>query len=160
MVCVSQVSRWYGYEVKHVWDGDTSVRITADAGEALTPEGILEQAKQAAHELRELRARWTEMAFREARGKELASQLFDAWGDGKVSDLYLATLASAYVEISGVPELKVMPTLGRLLDRSPNTIKMHLVRARDRGLLTGEPGKTGGKLTAQARKILKSNRPA
>lgn len=130
-----------------------AVLITPEGDEVLTPESLLDQAKLAASELRELRERVFELDWRKRRGRELGYRIEQASTDGKVTDVYLATLAMAYVELSQLP-VKVMPTLGRLLDRSPNTIKMHLVRARDRELLTGEPGKTGGQLTDKARNIL------
>jgi hypothetical protein len=142
-----------------VYEGDpvegppTSVTITVSPGEELTPDRLTFAARQAVAWLRMERAEHDEESWRETTGRDVAAGLRSVW-DGKVTDLYLATLAEAYTEVVRRPFLKVIPTLAEMLGRSPNTIKMHVVRARDRGFLTGETGKAGGDLTSKARQLL------
>jgi hypothetical protein len=138
---------------------DGGVLITPNEGQTeLDPDVLLANARTAAQWLRMERRDHDADAWHKTRGWELRTELKIAW-QGKVTDLYLATLAMAYVEVAEHPALKVMPTLGEITGKSPNTVKMHLVRARDRGLLTGEPGKTGGELTDLADRIILDNHP-
>jgi hypothetical protein len=143
----------YKIEFDHRDGMPVGVRITAHYGEDFTPDVLLAAARTAATWLRFERANHDEDAWHETTGRGIRAELRSVW-DGKVTDIYLATLAWAYAEVATRPFLKVIPTLAGMLDRSPNTIKMHVVRARDRGFLTGETGKAGGELTARGRAVL------
>lgn len=131
------------------------IAVTLSAREdAFSPELLLAAASAAASQLRVMYGISARAEWEEVTGRQLRTELRSAW-HGRVTDLYLATLAKAYVEIAQQPFLKLIPTLAGILDRPANTIKMHVVRARDRGFLSaGEAGKAVGHLTDAARQAL------
>lgn len=130
-----------------------AVTLRAHSGLHMTPELLAVATTRAAAQLRVLLSERESAAWHATTGQHVRAELRSVW-QGRVTDVYLATLAWAYVEVRKCDFVHIIPTLAGMLERSPNTIKMHVVRARDRGFLTGETGKTSGKLTARARRIL------
>ena len=137
------------FQLGNADEGEAVVIHTAP-GVELTPELLARAGKEAGRLLEWQRVG---VAWEAERRPQLEQELRDAW-HGSVTDVYLATLAKAYAEVSELPGLHVIQTLADMLGRSPNTIKMHMVRARDRGYLAGEARKAHGELTDRAREVL------
>ena len=57
------------------------------------------------------------------------------------------------------PNFGTEQDLAELVDKSPETIKIHLKEARKRELLTTVKGRAGGHLTSKARQILQIGKP-
>lgn len=106
--------------------------------------------------------------FRKAREGWLAARSFrrtgKPWGprdwraerlrrlldrDG-VSEGYLGHLAEAYTHLVRSGERSIAGKLAEMTGRSPDTMKQHLHRVRQAGMLTSIPGKAGGQLTEKA----------
>lgn len=74
---------------------------------------------------------------------------------GLVDDVYLATLAAAYVALVQLGSPSVIGALADMSGKAQETIRIHLKRARAAGLLTtGAAGRAGGQLTDKAKGIL------
>ncbi|NMN93556.1 hypothetical protein [Antrihabitans stalactiti] len=71
-----------------------------------------------------------------------------------ITDEYLAWLAKTYVALVSEGERSVTARLAELVDKKPETIKIHLKEARKRELLTMVKGRAGGHLTDKSREIL------
>lgn len=71
-----------------------------------------------------------------------------------VTDEYLAYLALAYVTMVKVGRTGVTAALANMSGKQPETIRQHLKRARQAGMLTTVRGKAGGQLTDKANAIL------
>jgi predicted component of type VI protein secretion system len=71
-----------------------------------------------------------------------------------VTDGYLALLSAAYVTLVQAGRPSVTVALADLVGRQPETIRQHLVRARNAGMLTSVRGAAGGQLTDKARSVL------
>jgi hypothetical protein len=135
-------------------DGE-AVTIRTAAGEQLTRDMLARAGRHAGTLLQQTRDQQARDTWDELIRPLLTEELRLAW-TGKVTDLYLATLAKAYWVVSTEPYLKIIPTLADMLDRSANTIKMHVVRARDREMLSlTEGGKGEGELTAKGERTLR-----
>ncbi|MGB3894414.1 MAG: hypothetical protein WA942_09195, partial [Mycolicibacter sinensis] len=71
-----------------------------------------------------------------------------------VSDDYLALLSWEYEQAVSRGQAKINEHLAAIAGRPVSTIRGHLWQARKRGLLTGSPGRKGGKLGPEAEKIM------
>lgn len=107
----------------------------------------------------EWRAKSEHVAERDERvGKRQSAELRSLVAVG-ITDEYLATLAQTYVRLVMTGEKSVIRRLAELVDKSPETIKIHLKEARKRELLTTVKGRAGGHLTSKARQILQIGKP-
>lgn len=130
-------------------DDGTAVTIRSTDGTPLTSKTITVAATEITRRLRD-----AEQQQWEAVEPQLQRELKAAEDDHKITSRYLATLAKAYEAVPSY--LRPVQTLATMLNRSPDTVKMHLVRARDRGLLSpGEPGKGQGTLTQKGETALR-----
>lgn len=77
---------------------------------------------------------------------------------GGITDEYLAWLGRTYVTLVSDGEESVTARLAELVDKKPETIKIHLKEARKRQLLTMVKGRAGGHLTDKARQLLADDR--
>lgn len=82
-------------------------------------------------------------------GRLLASEL-----EAGVTDHYLAVLSDLYVYLTAQGDRKPADKLSEAAGRSRAVIKNHLVQARKRGILTGNVGMVGGKLTEEGQRLL------
>lgn len=80
-------------------------------------------------------------------------QLRAALAEG-VTDYYLAFLAWQYVQAVGVGQANINEFMAELVGKPVGTVRGHLIRARQKGLLTGSHGRKGGELTEAAEEIL------
>lgn len=71
------------------------------------------------------------------------------------SPRYLAVLCAAYSATAAAGHSAPVSVLAAVVGRPVETIKSQLKKARRDGLLTSQPGKSGGELTAKAQQILK-----
>lgn len=102
----------------------------------------------------EWRAKSEHIAERDERiGKRQSAELRSLVANG-ITDEYLATLAQTYVRLVMTGEKSIVRRLAELVDKSPETIKIHLKEARKRDLLTTVKGRAGGHLTSKSRQIL------
>ncbi|VBA57600.1 hypothetical protein LAUMK191_04095 [Mycobacterium attenuatum] len=112
----------------------------------------------AARQIQELARREYRMPamLRSSRGSAAVEAMVDAYnrGGGKVTDEYLARLAVAYGELA--PERRdVSAALADALGKPLQTVKGHIMRARNSGFLTKAiDGKEGGVATPEAREVL------
>lgn len=84
---------------------------------------------------------------------DLAPMLRSAASEG-VSEAYLAALSFAYVSLANAGQPAITAELAGMTGKRPETIRVHLKRARQAGMLTAVRGKAGGELTAKARALL------
>ena len=107
----------------------------------------------------EWRSKLELVAERDERvGKRQSAELRSLVAVG-ITDEYLATLAQTYVRLVMTGEKSVIRRLAELVDKSPETIKIHLKEARKRELLTTVKGRAGGHLTSKAGQILQIGKP-
>jgi hypothetical protein len=146
-------------DIEMGYEGDRLVQITIrpttdDDDGQLTYEELVYAARQiqdfARHEYRmpaTVRSRATPEAV-----QEMVSAYTE--GGGRVSDEYLARLAVAYGDLA--PERRDVSTaLAVALGKPVQTVKGHIMRARNSGLLTKAiDGKEGGEATEKAREVL------
>lgn len=132
-----------------------AVMIYTAPGQKLTSDLLTRAGREAGRLLHEAREQEAEQTWDEVIRPLLTAELEQAWS-GRITDLYLATVAKAYAEVSAYPHLKAIQTLADMLGRPANTVKMHVVRARDRGFLsvTGA-GRGEGVLTDTGERVLR-----
>jgi len=75
-------------------------------------------------------------------------------GRGPSDPIYLATLARAYAEATAHLVPNPNGYLAERIGKSQNTVKAHIMKARQAGLLTSNPHRAGGELTARARRLV------
>lgn len=83
---------------------------------------------------------------------EAAGPLLEAASVLGITDEYLALLSLFYCSAAGRP--KPLELLAELSGKTPATIKNHLWRATNAGLLERSPGRAGGALTLKAINLL------
>lgn len=134
--------------------GETAIIQTAP-GVKLTSELLTRAGREAGRLLHQAREERERQGWEEVIRPLLTEELRRA-STGGITDLYLATVAKAYAFVSDYPHLKVIQTLADMLGRPVNTVKMHVVRARDRGFLsvTGA-GRGEGTLTDHGERVLR-----
>lgn len=77
-----------------------------------------------------------------------------------ISDTYLAMLANTYVRYVHRGQPALTDTLARMIGKRPDTVKQHLKRARQAGMLTTASGKAGGNTTQKADHIIRQQADA
>jgi hypothetical protein len=81
------------------------------------------------------------------------AQLRLALAEG-VTDYYLAFLSWQYVQATGTGQANINDYMAALVGKPVGTVRGHLIRARQKGFLTGSHGRKGGELTEAADKVL------
>lgn len=162
-----RVERDYGpWTVTYTWDKDADqgnpMMVTVRPGRNATdddlaggiPATLMRQLNfsDVVDEWRKKRERRTDLS---AKQKSATTQrLRTLLSDQGVSDEYLANLADAYVRLVMNGDRSVTKSLAGMIDRSPETVKLHLKQARAKDLLTTVRGRAGGHLTDAARVLL------
>jgi 8-oxo-dGTP pyrophosphatase MutT (NUDIX family) len=72
---------------------------------------------------------------------------------------YYALLARAYVSITDAGDQRPLRTLSEVSGIGIDTVRTQVREARKRGMLTGIPGRPGGRLTDKARELLTQMEP-
>jgi hypothetical protein len=149
------------FEVQIGREGDRLVRITIRAAEGT--ELGLEEIREATKQILDYARRQSKPPFVTPADLEPNSEatrnlvrIYEA-GRGRVTDEYLAALAIAYGEL--VPQGRnVSMRLATLLGKPTQTVKGHLVRARQEGFLTDAvaAGREGGEPTPKALSVSRS----
>lgn len=91
--------------------------------------------------------------FEQLRETERA-ELRRALTEDGVSDYYLAFLSWQYVQAAGTGQSNINDFLAEMVGKPVGTVRGHLIRARQKGLLTGSHGRKGGELTDAAEDLL------
>jgi hypothetical protein len=138
-------------------DGKVRAVTIRAAGEAeeLDYDSLREASSALLSRLRTTSAAYAPADARIGRSTNL-EQLRQAYGDanGRMTPDYLAQLATAYEELAGKGRA-VIPSLAFAIGKPAATVKRHVMRARQEGLLTpGEIGKEGGTTTDRARELV------
>ncbi|MUL85035.1 MULTISPECIES: hypothetical protein [unclassified Mycolicibacterium] len=92
--------------------------------------------------------------MRQESRDRLAGLLAEHAAEGAITPEYLALLARVYVDAVKNGQAKPLEHLASITDKSAAAIKNHLWQASRKGLLERSPGRAGGKLTAEATKVL------
>ncbi|WP_255245957.1 hypothetical protein [Mycobacterium persicum] len=91
---------------------------------------------------------------RQRSEEKLTGLLAEHAAGGAITSEYLALLSRVYVGAVKQGQEKPLDYLAEVTGKSPAAIKNHLWQATRKGLLERSPGRVGGKLTAEATKVL------
>ncbi|OMC13456.1 hypothetical protein A5735_12300 [Mycolicibacter heraklionensis] len=89
----------------------------------------------------------------EAIRKFESDQLRAALAEG-ITPSYLALLSSHYVRSAERGQANINDYLAELVGKPVGTVRGHLIRARREGLLSGQHGRKGGELSAEAKQLV------
>ena len=146
------------FEVQLGREGDRIVQITIRAadGSELGSEEIRDAIRQILDYTRRQLKPAAQPATSEPDSEATETLVRIARADeGRVTDQYLAALAIAYGELAPRGR-NVSVRLAALVDKNLQTVKGHLVRARQEGFLTpSREGREGGKPTEKALQTIK-----
>jgi hypothetical protein len=130
-------------------------RLVIEAAPDASPDDLAAGLSQTV--LRQVRFDALAEQWRAARTADAAvdpAPLLRAAAGHGVTDAYLAALSAAYVHLANEGHPSITAALADMAGKAPETIRIHLKRARQAGMLTAVRGKAGGKLTDKARSLL------